>query len=405
MVSWSGDSPAQEDEALKGMKFAFDVQVTDLVSRTTGRRTVLFGQYATAVESQQKIFQEAGDLENALKARDEASLARKENQIGSREFPAIQSLRETLQRELNKIAEEENLERASLAAEYAESLSAKQTEYTKAGQLEQALAIKQQIAALTAMASPPAQAQPSPVPGTDSSVAITPQPPSGNLSSKLYKSLDEVGRLFGIGTDVSGTEQITKVNETLAKEVVGSLAAWTVRVETREGVAIHGNSQVIVGGTERVRIGNREFSCKARLHCNSHPQFDGRKRGDAVRFVGRVAHCRISAVDPGVLLLEVANVVPPNSGAMPPIPAVAKLEILVAKWGPKDVKDIILRRVVDNREAFFVNNKSMEGDPNPGWIKQFHVKFKIDDQQKELSWTHGEMSYAVFFRENLTQAP
>lgn len=386
LVLWilfrSGLVSAHEDEALKGLQFAFEVQVVELGKKTDERRAVLFGQYATAIESRQKAFQEAGDLENALKARDEATVARVEGRTGLDVFPAIQGLRETLRRELGKIGEEESLSRAALAAEYVKALAARQTELTKAGKLEEALAIKQRIDTLETGAA-----------GAGISTGLSPQP------SRVFKSLEDIGRVFGIGTDLSGGgAQVREANEKLLKEVTRCVAAWTLRVEAKETVPTYGNTRMILGRPEKVRLGNREFSCRIRVHHDADPLFEGREPGSDVAFAGRIAHCRISTAAPDVLLLEVANAAPPKAGALSSIPPVSDLEVVAVTWGPKDVTDIIQQRVVDDREVVRISIPNL-GDPLPGRLKLFIAKYRIGGQDKSFTWERGDITLAAFFQE------
>ena len=90
----------------------------------------MFGQYADAVERIQERFQRAGDLENALLAKEEAELALTKQERGEKRFPRVEPLRETLGSQLDRIEVEESEARAALAEKLTAALEPMRSELT-----------------------------------------------------------------------------------------------------------------------------------------------------------------------------------------------------------------------------------------------------------------------------------
>lgn len=105
------------------------------------KRKVLFSQYAAAVDRLANGFQDAGDLENVVKARKEAERARLNQVAGKDDFGGIAKLRDALQRELEVIGEAEKKVIAARRSEMLEQLYRQKKELTQAGKIDEALEV------------------------------------------------------------------------------------------------------------------------------------------------------------------------------------------------------------------------------------------------------------------------
>lgn len=129
----------------------------DLIRSSTDKeRAELFQRYGQAVARLQTKLQKQGDLENALKAREEIERT-KSMELVDVSFPGIAPLREVLERELAKIAASEAERLNEVHQKYSDQLEAAILELTKAGELDQAVKLdakRKEILAQIAAPSP-----------------------------------------------------------------------------------------------------------------------------------------------------------------------------------------------------------------------------------------------------------
>lgn len=128
----------------------------------------LYSGYARAVKNLQIALQNNGDLENALKAKEEIELSR-ELKSGTDDFPGIAELRTKLSDALAQKSATSLESLTRLQDSYLEILTGNRENFTKGGQLEQAIAFDSEIKNIEQgiakrKASDPSQA----IPGTDS---------------------------------------------------------------------------------------------------------------------------------------------------------------------------------------------------------------------------------------------
>lgn len=109
------------------------------------QRKRLFEQYAKAVERIQENFQRAGDLENALLAKEEAELARTKQENGNEHFPRVEPLRRTLGSRLDQIEINASKAETALAEKVVAALEPMRLEFTRSGMLEEASAVDEHL--------------------------------------------------------------------------------------------------------------------------------------------------------------------------------------------------------------------------------------------------------------------
>ncbi|MCB1229234.1 MAG: hypothetical protein KDN19_03155 [Verrucomicrobiae bacterium] len=134
-----------ENKRLQNILFEQEVLRENVRKSAEEDRTGILMKYAGAVERLQKDFQQKGDLENVLKARNEIQLTQEKKQAGTSEFPGISRLRETLASAIETIDTTEAQTFAVLDGKLVAMLEPLQKELTTQGKLEEALEVKKQI--------------------------------------------------------------------------------------------------------------------------------------------------------------------------------------------------------------------------------------------------------------------
>ncbi len=135
---------------LEKLTFQYEVLLENVRQESASRTDEIYTLYAGAVERLQKSFQESGDLENSIKARDELTLAKEKRKSGKVDFPGIADLRLKLKTTVAEINSTEKTKRNDLTEKYLASLDPLVTELTKAGNIEEALKVKAAIEKLKA---------------------------------------------------------------------------------------------------------------------------------------------------------------------------------------------------------------------------------------------------------------
>lgn len=147
---------AQDGVDPSGLKIKYLDAKDRIETKAEGERAKLFTSYAAAVEKLLVDFQGKADLENALKAKNEVTLAKEKQEVGTEEFPGIASLRKSASDALAKIEDARSADLGKLNDAYLAKMTEFKTALTKAGDLERALAIDKEIKAVQASASTPA---------------------------------------------------------------------------------------------------------------------------------------------------------------------------------------------------------------------------------------------------------
>ena len=124
--------------------FEFEVALKLARGESTDQRGALFDKYANAVDRVQQTFQRGGDLANALKARDEASKAREQRELGNVPVPELEKLRKVMSIELGKIHLSELEATSKLRQNYIDALDVRVANLTKGGKLDAALELERE---------------------------------------------------------------------------------------------------------------------------------------------------------------------------------------------------------------------------------------------------------------------
>lgn len=135
---------AQEGGDISGLKIKYLDAKSRIQENKEAGRGSLFSGYAAAVEKLQADFQQQGDLQNAVRAKQEAELARTQ-ESGEEDFPGIGELRTKLQNALEELEASASADLKTLNEFYASRLIESRDALTKAGQLELALKVDEEI--------------------------------------------------------------------------------------------------------------------------------------------------------------------------------------------------------------------------------------------------------------------
>lgn len=147
---------AAQEKKIESLKFEHEVLREDVRNRAETERADLYRKYAGAIDRLAGEFQRKGDLDSVLLLQKEAELARGSASHGSDESPILVEVRETLESALQKIADQEQEEYGKLDRKLIATLKPLQVEWTKAGEIDEALLVKEWIEQLTANTPPPA---------------------------------------------------------------------------------------------------------------------------------------------------------------------------------------------------------------------------------------------------------
>ena len=148
---------------------------------------------------------------------------------------------------------------------------------------------------------------------------------------------------------------------------------------------------------QEVEIGGASVSAEVRGFFAGSSVLGSPSKGETISVVGRIAYCRLSPEEGGKLVLEIAHCEPVGSDRKL-VPAIPEVKIVHAKFGPKEVTELVSRKVIDQRIPVWANRKSMEGDPAPGWKKSLTVSVSVNGQVRKLTRGSGKkLSFEDFF--------
>ena len=256
----------------------FAQEVDDIAYRTTlefirsssnKERAELFQRYGQAVERLRTKLQQQGDLENALKAREEFERT-KSMEVVDVSFPGIEPLREVLERELAKIEDSEVQKLNEVHRKYLDQLQAAILELTKAGELDKAVELdakKKEIIALIATPAPATKTDI--VPPTNGGGTKLPPPPlepSGKLddgevlygelvisggSHRLRKEV-QIGRRKEVLESEKGYLSLKDGAEITGGGFFANFGRFTIDQSRLEDVAIREELQATFSGTKSI---------------------------------------------------------------------------------------------------------------------------------------------------------
>lgn len=193
----------------------------------------LLERYANALGENQKVFQEAGDLESVMIAREEIKAAAAGDLAergGDKPLPAaLQKFRNVAEEEIASILQSRELELTELRTKYADALESLKVSETKAGRLESAMAIAAEIERVKSLtnASISARAR---------TLEDIPEPLRDGLVA--WFPLDEEGDLVVTGSS--------------SRELKGALEGTTFLNQGKVGGARSFN-----GSSDRIKLGNQ----------------------------------------------------------------------------------------------------------------------------------------------------
>lgn len=139
-------SAATVEEARK----AYNVEILLIEAKGQDRIDDLYRKYVAGVERLRDRFQAAGDLDNTVKANEEIESAEKDQKPGTKDFPGIERMREVLAEEEARIRAEVITRKVPVKTALVEKMDLIKIELTKAGKLDQARAVRDEILALQA---------------------------------------------------------------------------------------------------------------------------------------------------------------------------------------------------------------------------------------------------------------
>ncbi len=146
---------ARSSDQIQTLTFEFEVFHEEICSEYREDRAELYDKYATAVDQLGGSLQATGDLDSTLKAKEEAKLARNKRKPGKTDFPGIERLRTALEQASTGIDKAAKNRSNKLAQEYIRQLNELQGQYTKEGNVEEALEARGQIDDLVDLISSP----------------------------------------------------------------------------------------------------------------------------------------------------------------------------------------------------------------------------------------------------------
>ena len=139
--AWSGLHADTVEEARK----AYNVEILMIEAKGQDRIDDLYRKYAGGVARLRDQFQADGNLDNTIKANKELELALEEQEAGTEDFPGIERMRAVLADEEAKIRAEVADAKVPVKDRFVKRLEVLKVELTKAGKLEEALAVRDDI--------------------------------------------------------------------------------------------------------------------------------------------------------------------------------------------------------------------------------------------------------------------
>lgn len=139
-----------QDNEFKRMNSLFSQKSLELDDQLAARKLTLLQNYATAIEGIQRSFQEAGNLEGVVSAKSESDSARSGALATVKNIDSLpvemRRLRELAEKEIEKQQSERDTGLRDLRTKFVGALEALKVNYTKAGEVDIALAVAAEIA-------------------------------------------------------------------------------------------------------------------------------------------------------------------------------------------------------------------------------------------------------------------
>jgi hypothetical protein len=264
-------------------KTAYEDRLKQVKTLHDGQRAVIFEKYIGAVERLKAGFQSQGDLPNALLAEEDIKAA-KALLTTDKVFPGVERLRPILLTELGKIQAAENEGFALAAREHVARLEQAKIELTKAGKLQEALAVEREIkdliqAATPAVAAPAAVTSGTPAPAVPARPALGAREPSARgLEIQRYGQQAAQADESGYTGYVFYKDFVNPIGK---PRVIRTLEDW--KKEEMENVTITGFIKIEAAGTYQFRTNSdydrNELIIDDKIVCKFR---DGEKAGATV---------------------------------------------------------------------------------------------------------------------------
>src|SRR5436190_18007891 len=132
---------AQTAASLNALIKQRDAAIRQLQATAASQKADLFDKYANALAALLKQFTTKGDLESALIVKSEIESARMKRTVGTGALPALDSYRATLSKSLEGIEANTAASQSQVDAGYVRSLNQMKVDFTKAGNLDEAVAV------------------------------------------------------------------------------------------------------------------------------------------------------------------------------------------------------------------------------------------------------------------------